>query len=354
MGPVDPIETMSSDTASPAFNSSTTIMGSNNSATTAASGNTIPHTVIGSTVGTTTTPSLRSGTGFNYSSANATVNTLTDAPHTSDMTNKNGMTNNDTSSDLQTGNETEIQDSIPSSTRSSSPSTKSVNASVGPAMTERNGHATKIGPAVKITTVPQQMETSGKMYSTANDTRGETTVEPTGMPPTTSGQKESKGSTHVMPTIQPPVSETLPMQPTSQDSKTTLTVTSKGSEVTSSITIALSTIRTRASTTVKAAATSSTTINKANTLPSVQHSEENLTTTKKMVHGKPVSSPNGTKVDPLVIGMITVFFIIIGIVSILGFLKYRQRNSQPEFRRLHELPMDDMMEEDTPLSLYSY
>ncbi|XP_041063917.1 mucin-5AC-like isoform X2 [Carcharodon carcharias] len=353
MGPVDPIETTSSDAASPAFNSSTTIMGSNNSATTAASGNTTPHTVIGSTVGTTTTPSLISGTGFNYSSANATVNTLTDTPHTSDMTNKNGMTNNDTSSDLQTGNETEIQGSIPSSTSSSSPSTKSVNVSVGSAMTERNGHATKIGP-VKITTVPQQMETSGKIYSTANDTRHETTVEPTGMPPTTSGQKESKGSTNVMPTVQPPVSETLPMQPTSQDSKTTPTVTSKGSEVTSSITVALSTIHTRASTMVKAAATSSTTISKTTTFISVQHSEGNLANTKKMVNGKPVSSPNGTKVDPLVIGMITVFFIIIGIVSILGFLKYRQRNSQPEFRRLHELPMDDMMEEDTPLSLYSY
>ncbi|XP_019356942.1 PREDICTED: mucin-1-like [Gavialis gangeticus] len=57
--------------------------------------------------------------------------------------------------------------------------------------------------------------------------------------------------------------------------------------------------------------------------------------------------------DPLVITIISVFIIMVGILGLVGFLKYRQHNSRMEFRRLQDLPMDDMME-DTPLSLYSY
>ncbi|XP_038650083.1 mucin-22-like [Scyliorhinus canicula] len=340
------VVTMPTNATSPAFNLSTTIMGSNNFST-VASDYTLPHIGNGSTIDITTTPSLKNGTGFSYSSVNSTVSTLTDAPDVGDITDR--MTNNDTSNDLQKGNETKIHVSIPSPT--SGPSTISVNASVGPVMTERNGNATEVGHTV--TTVSQQTLTPGKMDSSASNSPHETTVEPTLT--TSAGQKVSKDSANATASTQSPVSETMPIRPTSQNSKTIpTTVTSSGSGVTSSITVALPTIHTRATTTVKAAATSSTTIGKVTTSFSVQHSEENSANTKEMVDGKPVSSPNGTKVDPLVIGMITIFFIIIGIVSILGFLKYRQRNNQPEFRRLHELPMDDMMEEDTPLSLYSY
>ncbi|KAM7161455.1 uncharacterized protein RBU57_010138 [Macrochelys suwanniensis] len=57
--------------------------------------------------------------------------------------------------------------------------------------------------------------------------------------------------------------------------------------------------------------------------------------------------------DPLVIGVISMFVVMVGILAVVGFLRYRQRNSRMEFRRLQDLPMDDMME-DTPLSLYSY
>lgn len=57
--------------------------------------------------------------------------------------------------------------------------------------------------------------------------------------------------------------------------------------------------------------------------------------------------------DPLVVAVISVFIVMIGILALVGFLRYRQRNSRTEFRRLQDLPMDDMME-DTPLSLYSY
>ncbi|XP_030352387.1 mucin-5AC-like isoform X3 [Strigops habroptila] len=67
------------------------------------------------------------------------------------------------------------------------------------------------------------------------------------------------------------------------------------------------------------------------------------------------SSPlaDTTRADPLVITVISVFIVMVGILGLVGFLRYRQHNSRMEFRRLQDLPMDDMME-DTPLSLYSY
>ncbi|XP_041967533.1 cell wall protein DAN4-like isoform X2 [Alosa sapidissima] len=57
--------------------------------------------------------------------------------------------------------------------------------------------------------------------------------------------------------------------------------------------------------------------------------------------------------DPLLAGLVSVFVVAAAIVSLLVFLKFRNRNERPEFRRLQDLPMDDMME-DTPLSMYSY
>ncbi|XP_056133479.1 mucin-2-like isoform X2 [Lampris incognitus] len=57
--------------------------------------------------------------------------------------------------------------------------------------------------------------------------------------------------------------------------------------------------------------------------------------------------------DPLLAGLVSAFIITAVIITLLLFLKLRRRDNQPEFRRLQDLPMDDMME-DTPLSMYSY
>ncbi|XP_015263771.1 PREDICTED: protein EGT2-like [Gekko japonicus] len=65
----------------------------------------------------------------------------------------------------------------------------------------------------------------------------------------------------------------------------------------------------------------------------------------------PTDGPIGG--DPLVIAVIFIFTVTVGILALMGFLRYRQRNNRLQFRRLQDLPMDDMME-DTPLSLYSY
>ncbi|GAA6070319.1 serine-rich adhesin for platelets isoform X1 [Tachysurus ichikawai] len=57
--------------------------------------------------------------------------------------------------------------------------------------------------------------------------------------------------------------------------------------------------------------------------------------------------------DPLLVGLISIFIISTALLSIILFLKFRQQSGHPEFHRLQDLPMDDLLE-DTPLSRYSY
>ncbi|XP_029380962.1 salivary glue protein Sgs-3-like [Echeneis naucrates] len=57
--------------------------------------------------------------------------------------------------------------------------------------------------------------------------------------------------------------------------------------------------------------------------------------------------------DPLLAGLLSVFIVTTAIIFVVLFLKLRQRTNQPEFHRLQDLPMDDLME-DTPLSRYTY
>lgn len=62
---------------------------------------------------------------------------------------------------------------------------------------------------------------------------------------------------------------------------------------------------------------------------------------------------SSSPLDPLLAGLLSVFIITTAIVFVALFLKFRQRTNHPEFHRLQDLPMDDLME-DTPLSRYSY
>lgn len=57
--------------------------------------------------------------------------------------------------------------------------------------------------------------------------------------------------------------------------------------------------------------------------------------------------------DPLLAGLLSVFIVTTAVVFVVLFLKFRQRTNHPEFHRLQDLPMDDLME-DTPLSRYTY
>ncbi|XP_056328373.1 mucin-2 [Danio aesculapii] len=57
--------------------------------------------------------------------------------------------------------------------------------------------------------------------------------------------------------------------------------------------------------------------------------------------------------DPLLAALVTIFIICTAMVSAVLFLRFRQRSEHPEFHRLQDLPMDDLLE-DTPLSRYTY
>uniref|UniRef100_A0A3B4TUY5 Si:ch73-344o19.1 n=1 Tax=Seriola dumerili TaxID=41447 RepID=A0A3B4TUY5_SERDU len=62
---------------------------------------------------------------------------------------------------------------------------------------------------------------------------------------------------------------------------------------------------------------------------------------------------SSSPLDPLLAGLLSVFIVTTAIVFVILFLKFRQRTNHPEFHRLQDLPMDDLME-DTPLSRYTY
>ncbi|KAI5090451.1 hypothetical protein C0J45_19312 [Silurus meridionalis] len=48
-----------------------------------------------------------------------------------------------------------------------------------------------------------------------------------------------------------------------------------------------------------------------------------------------------TSMDPLLVGLVSVFVVTAAVVSLLIFLKFRRRNERPEFRRLQDLPMNN-------------
>ncbi|XP_010870199.2 integumentary mucin A.1 isoform X1 [Esox lucius] len=69
--------------------------------------------------------------------------------------------------------------------------------------------------------------------------------------------------------------------------------------------------------------------------------------------GQPVFHSGTPALDPLLAGLVSAFIVTAALITLLLFIKMRRQNQRPEFRRLQDLPMDDMME-DTPLSMYSY
>ncbi|XP_054889259.1 uncharacterized protein LOC129361995 [Poeciliopsis prolifica] len=62
---------------------------------------------------------------------------------------------------------------------------------------------------------------------------------------------------------------------------------------------------------------------------------------------------SSSPLDPLLAGLLSVFIVATAVVFTVLFFKFRQRVNHPEFHRLQDLPMDDLME-DTPLSRYAH
>ncbi|KTG35553.1 hypothetical protein cypCar_00020648 [Cyprinus carpio] len=83
-------------------------------------------------------------------------------------------------------------------------------------------------------------------------------------------------------------------------------------------------------------------------------SSTNITnSTEPTPHTDTTTDNSKASTDPLLAGLVSAFVVVAAIVSVLIFLKFRNTNDGPEFRRLQDLPMDDMLE-DAPLSMYSY
>ncbi|MFT7808959.1 mucin-5AC-like [Arapaima gigas] len=97
------------------------------------------------------------------------------------------------------------------------------------------------------------------------------------------------------------------------------------------------------------------TVSEATITHSLQRSS--LSPQSKAIQNTPsqlnVGDKDQDKSGHLLAGLVSVFILAAGMISLLLFLKFRQRINSPEFRRLQDLPMDDMME-DTPLSMHSY
>uniref|UniRef100_A0A1A7YHP9 Uncharacterized protein n=1 Tax=Iconisemion striatum TaxID=60296 RepID=A0A1A7YHP9_9TELE len=68
------------------------------------------------------------------------------------------------------------------------------------------------------------------------------------------------------------------------------------------------------------------------------------------IGGNTAVAPDSPAFNPLLAGLVSAFVVTAIIITLLLFLKLRRRQSGPAFRRLQEVPMDDM--EETPL--YSY
>ncbi|XP_029939498.1 putative protein TPRXL [Salarias fasciatus] len=106
-------------------------------------------------------------------------------------------------------------------------------------------------------------------------------------------------------------------------------------------------------TTTKAPVKSSTSAATLPNGPSAQAKTHTDSLSQLNVGNDPTMVHDSPTLDPLLAGLVTAFIITAVIITLLLFLKLRRRDNRPEFRRLQDLPMDDMME-DTPLSMYSY
>ncbi|XP_077439627.1 uncharacterized protein LOC144062287 [Vanacampus margaritifer] len=174
-----------------------------------------------------------------------------------------------------------------------------------------------------------------------------------------------------LPVSAAPLGQTDPVEthpPTSSPLSNTTShktpTTTLQSPTSTSTTISATSTTTSRSTTSSSRATSTS---RTSTLTSPQRTSSeappSLTFTQAKVHpdtpsqlnvkGDTVMVHDSPTLDPLLAGLVSAFIISAAVITLLLFLKLRRRDNRPEFRRLQDLPMDDMMEE-TPLSMYSY
>nr|XP_057929228.1 mucin-2-like [Doryrhamphus excisus] len=168
-----------------------------------------------------------------------------------------------------------------------------------------------------------------------------------------------------LPVSTPPPSQTTPNSQTDSPSSAAMTTTHSTNTITTQSTASTSSYR-ETPTSLLSVQTSSEPHPEVSTkchLQTTTVEPPQLTSTQTRLHsgtpsplnvkGDAVMVPDAPTLDPLLAGLVSAFIITAAIITLLLFLKLRRRDNRPEFRRLQDLPMDDMMEE-TPLSMYSY
>nr|XP_020480963.1 cell wall integrity and stress response component 4-like [Monopterus albus] len=166
----------------------------------------------------------------------------------------------------------------------------------------------------------------------------------------------SNTSHHPSPTLVPDSSSKQPTNP-----KTHLPTSAPAPEpprVATTTTSTPSTLSTQSSSTFITSSSKEPPISESTTIvppgsPSVQTKDHADNPSQLNVGGDTTMVHESPTLDPLLAGLVSAFIITAVIITLLLFLKLRRRDNRPEFRRLQDLPMDDMME-DTPLSMYSY
>ncbi|XP_060722725.1 uncharacterized protein LOC132843436 [Tachysurus vachellii] len=181
-----------------------------------------------------------------------------------------------------------------------------------------------------------------QITSTTSDTTlstNATTPLPKGEPKTSTSAPPKASQTPSASTR--PQITTSPSATTTQSRGKSSTVTTKGTSM-----------PTTTANTITATTTTTTTTQPTEFSSTPVLAKARVDTPSELNVGDSTENPS-TSMDPLLAGLVSMFVVSAAIVSLLIFLKFRHRNERPEFRRLQDLPMDDMME-DTPLSMYSY
>lgn len=256
------------------------------------------------------------------------------------VSNNNNETSPSSGLDSTMGEETDSL--MPLKTSTENGNTTVTNSSV---ILDTNGTITANAtsrPALENTTLVTQSQPTAFFTKSSSTNKTETPPVPT---PTSLSHLEitntlqSHDPLHV-DSITPTTKLTLP-------SNTPTTTTS--SAITTASTTTKTTITTQTSSLTPAVKDKSPTVHSEVQSDAVSHKAitlSQLNVGEEIVH-------EGPTLDPLLAGLVSAFIIAAVIITLLLFLKLRRRDSRPEFRRLQDLPMDDMME-DTPLSMYSY
>ncbi|XP_029988189.1 mucin-2-like isoform X2 [Sphaeramia orbicularis] len=282
--------------------------------------------------------------GFVSDSSLNQTNPAADASNvTGSSTNTGPSGNSSTTTDRETSPVT-TQPSKPNATDMSLPS-------------ETNGTTPKVSPSQPpVPSAESHDPSSHKLPDSATTTTTTTThrndTSPGGST-TTLSTNPTKHTAPLLPDSTSPSGDTT--HPTTHPSTSALTPTAKTSHTKTETTVTTATTQSNTISSQKPSHTSQPDphlTSTPNPAPSSStQAKGHVDTPSQLNDGKDMTHKSPT-LNPLLAGLVSAFIITAVIITLLLFLKLRRRDNRPEFRRLQDLPMDDM--EDTPLSMYSY